>query len=176
MLTHYKWINTFEKYIICKIWLNRLVFTFREIWLLEEIIFCKSKNIRRLSSLTTLVRKKNICVCFDFRAKYLVSSEANNKSKKVKNIMWKKNPCLLMIPVLHINDNSGPNAIQKQSLMLYKAGAPKNPANLWKKTPTPEFLLKTLFKKKPHRRCPLCESIETSTAFNDNKKKQHILQ
>ena len=34
-----------------------------------------------------------------------------------------------MTVVLHINDNSGPNAIQKQSLMLYKAGAPKSLAN-----------------------------------------------
>ena len=35
--------------------------------------------------------------------------------------------------VLHINDNSGPKTIQKQSLVLYKAGAPKNPANPRKK-------------------------------------------
>ena len=33
------------------------------------IIFCKREKI------------KNICVCFGFRSKYLISSEANNKSK-----------------------------------------------------------------------------------------------
>ena len=31
--------------------------------------------------------------------------------------------------VLHINDNSGPKTIQKQSFVHYKAGAPKNPAS-----------------------------------------------
>ena len=76
--------------------------------------------------------------------------------------MWKKEPCIPL--VLHINYNSDPKTMQKQSLVLYKAGAPKNPANPQKrkkKTLAPEFLLKTLFEKKPHRRCLHRESFKT---------------
>ena len=41
---------------------------------------------------------------------------------------------------------------------------PKSPQIHQKKedTPAPEYLLKTLFKKKSHRRCLLRESVETS--------------
>ena len=76
--------------------------------------------------------------------------------------MWKKEPCIPL--VLHINNNSGPKTIQKQSFVLYKAIAPKNLANSQKgekKTPAPEFLRKTLFKKKPHHRFLLRESVKT---------------
>ena len=50
--------------------------------------------------------------------------------------------------VLHINDNSGPKTIQKQSFVLYKADAFKKSRKSTikrnkKKQLAPEFLLKT---------------------------------
>ena len=65
--------------------------------------------------------------------------------------MWQKKPCITL--VLHINDNSGPKTIQKQSFISHIHE---------KRKLAPEFLLKTLFKKKPHRRRLLCKSVETS--------------
>ena len=65
--------------------------------------------------------------------------------------MWQKKPCITL--VLHINDNSGPKTIQKQSFVSHIHE---------KRKLAPEFLLKTLFKKKPHRRRLLCKSVETS--------------
>ena len=83
--------------------------------------------------------------------------------------MKKKRSCIPL--VLHVNDNSGLKTIQKQSFVFSKTSAPKTPANpRKKKTPAPELLLKTLFKKKPHRRRPLRESVET---FKNTPNTEH---
>ena len=68
------------------------------------------------------------CIFFDFRANYLIATEENIKSETS-----------FQIRNLHVSDpaNSTPNTnnnsrtktIQKQSLLFYKAVAPKNSKN-----------------------------------------------
>ena len=82
--------------------------------------------------------------------------------------MWKKEPCIPL--VLHINYNRDPKTMQKQSLVLYKAGAPKNPANPQKRkkktlAPEPSPRIFQNLKEHPHYRTP------STTAFNNNKNK-----
>ena len=66
-----------------------------------------------LKKLFSVKEKKTFAFVLILERSYLISSEANNKSKIYH--VKKKNPC---IP----NDNSGPKTIQKQSFVLYKTG------------------------------------------------------
>ena len=80
----------------------------------------------RLPCESTLKENKNICVCFDFRAKYLISSEANNKSNKyhVKKTNKPAYPWSYILMIIVV-----PKQYRNNRLCSTRQMLSKNPAN-----------------------------------------------